>query len=70
MTLKEVADAFGLSTEQFFENGYARYGILYSIGGPKETHARYLRFGVIPIYAARYKNDMERLLAQHHQKLN
>lgn len=67
MTVKETAQQFGLSTEQFFQNAYERYGLLYSIGGPKETHARYERYGVIPIYVARYQKDMERLLLQHHR---
>jgi len=67
MTIKEVADAFGLTTRQFFQNAYDRYGILYSIGGPEETHQRYERTGVIPIYAARYRNDMEKMLLQHHR---
>lgn len=70
MTLKEVADAFGISTEKVFHDGYKRYGMLYSIGGPRETHQRYLRYGVIPIYAARHKKDLERLLEQHHRTLN
>lgn len=67
MTVKEVADAFGLTTKQFFRNAYDRYGLLYSIGSPEVTHARYERYGVIPIYVARYQKDMERLLLQHHR---
>lgn len=62
MTVKELSDALGISTEQFFKNAYERYGLLYSIGGPKETHARYMRFGFIPIYVARYAKDKERFL--------
>lgn len=64
MTVKEIATAFGLTTKQFFKNAYQRYGMLYSVGGPDETHARYERFGMIPIYVARYRKDMERLLNQ------
>lgn len=63
MTVKEIADALGITTEQFFQNAYERYGLLYSIGGPKETHARYVRFGCIPIYVARYAREREKALS-------
>lgn len=70
MTVKEVADAFGISTEKLFQDGYDRYGLLYSIGPPQVTHARYLKVGAVPIYAVRHAKDLEKLLTQHHEKLN
>ena len=70
MTIKQLAEAFGLSTEQFFVNGYQRFGMLYSIGGPKETHDRYLKHGCIPIYVARYAKEMQKLLDKHHATIN
>lgn len=70
MTIKELADAFGMTTEQIFKNAHDRFGLLYSIGGPQITHARYQQFGYIPIYVARYAKEMERLLVEHHKTLN
>lgn len=67
MTVKELCEALGVSTQSFFQNAYERYGRLYSIGNATETHARYLQAGVIPIFVARYKNDMEKVLLNHHR---
>lgn len=61
-TVKDLCDALGITTLKFFQQAYGRYGLLYSIGGPEVTHARYLKEGVIPIYVQRYKKDVERLL--------
>lgn len=61
MTAKEHADRLGISTLELFKIAYARHGLVYSIGGPQETHPRYLQAGVIPIYVARYVREMERL---------
>lgn len=69
MTVKETCEVFGLSTEQFFQQAYDRHGLMYSIGGPKETHERYLKTGIIPIYVVRYQREMERLLTKHHQTI-
>lgn len=54
MTVQEACERLGITSEQLFEQAYKRYGLLYSIGGPKETHAQWKRFGVIPIYVARF----------------
>lgn len=70
MTVKELAEAYGLSTQQIFQNGYDRYGLLYSIGGPQVTHARYEEFGYVPIYVARIVRDMERMLTEQRRKIN
>lgn len=64
MTAKELAHVLGISTEHVFQDAYERFGRLYSIGGPAETHARYLRLGYIPIYVARYVSQMERAMAE------
>ena len=61
-TVKELADVQGVTTLKFFKQAYAKYGLLYSIGGPEVSHARYMQAGVIPIYVVRYKKDVERLL--------
>lgn len=61
MTVKELAVAYGMTTQVIFANAYARYGLLYGLGGPKETHARYLQAGVIPAYVARYCKDLQKL---------
>ncbi len=60
-TVKEHADRLGIPTEEIFRIAYARHGLVYGIGGPAETHARYLQAGVIPAYVARHIRDMERL---------
>ena len=63
MTAKEHADALGITTLELFKIAYGRHGLIYSIGGPEETHRRYLQAGVIPIYVARHIREMERLVA-------
>lgn len=60
-TAKEHADRLGISTLELFKISYARHGLVYGIGGPQETHARYEQAGVIPAYVARHIRDLERL---------
>lgn len=62
MTAKELAERLGISTERLFQRAYERYGRLYSIGGPTETHKRYLQAGIIPIYVARFIRETENAL--------
>lgn len=64
VSVKEICNALGITSEQLFKCAFDRFGLLYSIGGPEETHARYKRFGVIPIYVARYIRERERALAR------
>ena len=60
-TVKEHAEALNISTLELFKIAYGRHGLVYSIGGPEETHKRYLQAGVIPAYVARHICDLERL---------
>ena len=69
MTVKEICDTLGLSTQEFFQNAYQRHGLKYSIGPPEVTHPRYEKTGFVPHYVAMYRREMENLILRHHRSV-
>lgn len=60
MKVQEAAKHAGVSGLQLFKDAYARYGLIYSIGGPDVSYRSWELHGAVPAYVTRYIKDVAR----------
>ena len=60
MDVKQACEHAGVSSEQLFQDAYARYGLIYSIGNAETTHKSWKLHGAVPPFVVRFIKDVAR----------